>query len=310
MIMGRRIRRFICGSLVHTYKITTNANILFYRLEDRLTMFTIMSVTASKTKMTVGGVCLMFTHIHEILFPKDRAHMISFESECISKFARSYNADTGHTGSVFMSPFGWSCKSSSKDSRSSTIYLFNNPVEKGLCSRALEDRWNFLAYYQNPHPFSKPLVKHNASFHLRRACSQVDMFFNKGNYLNQATVRRLFSKITDLEEREQLTDYIIAKYNFINYDMLIRQFGSYDKLVVACDSTTGSEFDVGEVFDRTSDVPYRKMILLAEFDGLLGAQMRLLRLSPSELDYYKLKYKLTACAKDKHLRVFFDLRSQ
>ena len=299
-------KQFVSGALQHTYKITRKAEILFYRLEDRLMMFTIMSVVSRKRRIIVAGLCFMFTHIHETLFPVDKVQMDAYEMDCVSIYSKEHNRDTGHKDGIF-SPYGWASKRTEKDQKSSTVYLLNNPSEKKLCHHAIEDRWNFLAYYNNPNPFSKPLVKHKASYYLREACSIVDHEFSAGRYLKAARIRGMYAKLRNPEEREQLTDYIINRYMFIDFESSIRLFGSYENLLAATQATTGAEFDIGEAFDKYSDVPYKSLISMAEKDGLLGKEMRIYQLSDSEKSLYYKKYSRLNGITDKHLRVFLRM---
>lgn len=303
--MKRKQKQFITGALQHTYKITKDTGILFYRQGDRLMMFTIQSVMARKHRIKVAGVCYMFTHIHETLFPVDKAQMDAYERDCISIYSVEHNHDTGRKGILFDGPYGWASKKTVKEQKSSSVYLLNNPPEKKLCQNAIEDRWNFLAYYNNPNPFSKPLVKHYASFYLREACSIVDHEFEAGRYLRAARLRAMFTKIKNKDEREQLVDYIITKYMFIDFDATIELFGSYENLLLATQSMTGAEFDIGESFEKTSDAPYKTLISIADKDQLLGSEMRIYQLTEDEKNQYIRKYKKLTNATDKHLRAFF-----
>lgn len=303
--MKGKERQFIYGALQHTYKITRDAGLLFYRIGDRLMMFTIQSVMARKHRLKVAGVCYMFTHIHETIYAVDKAQMDAFERDCISIYTMEHNRDTGRVGCLFQSPYGWAPKVSIKEQKSSSIYLLNNPPEKKLCQNAIEDRWNFLAYYNNPNPFSEKLVKHYASFYLREACSIVDHEFIAGRYLKAARIRLMFAKIQSREEREQLVDYIITKYMFIDFEATNRLFGSYENLVLATQSMTGAEFDIGETFEKTSDAPYRTLISLADKDQLLGCDMKIYHLSDLERQQFIRKYKNLTNATDKHLKAFF-----
>lgn len=303
--MKGKPKQFIPGALQHTYKITNDAGILFYRLGDRLMMFTIQSVMARKHRIKVAGLCYMFTHIHETLFAVDKAQMDAFERDCISIYSLEHNQDTGRVGPLFQSPFGWAPKVSMKEQKSSSVYLLNNPPEKKLCQNAIEDRWNFLAYFNNPCPFSAKLVKHYASFYLREACSIVDHEFMAGRYLKASRIRAMFAKLKSREEREQLIDYIITKYMFIDFEATNHLFGSYENLVIATQSMTGAEFDIGETFERTSDAPYRTLISLADKDQLLGSDMRIYHLTDIERNRYICKYRNLSSATDKHLMSFF-----
>ena len=63
----------------------------------------------------------------------------------------------------------------------------------------------------------------------------------------------------NLTEKEILTDYIISTYNMIDYPRLIRYYGSYQQMLTAFHSNTGSEYDILERIDSTSDLIFSKM---------------------------------------------------
>jgi hypothetical protein len=69
-------------------------------------------------------------------------------------------------------------------------------------------------------------------------------------------------RLTPLEKK-QLTDYIISSYFFIDRSVLMSNFNSYEEMLTSMHSTTGSEHDLKEYFDRMSDSVYRDMIKVA-----------------------------------------------
>lgn len=303
--MKSRKTKYFAGALQHVYKITDDAGILFYRIEDRLMMFTIQSVVARKLKMRVVGLSYMFTHIHEGLCPIDMYHMTSFERDCMRLYVENFNKDTSRKGILFKHQFGYASKSTEKEKRTCLIYIANNHPEKKLCKYAADDRWSFVAYYNNSHPFSEPLNKHYASYYLKEAIKIVNNEYDAGRYLKSATIRSMLNKIRKPGEREQLIDYIISKYMFIDYEYSSELFGSFDNFIQAAQSMTGAEYDVGEMIDRYSDVPYKEMISLAEKDGLLGQDMKVFKMNDSELRNYATRYRRLTHATDKHILAFF-----
>jgi hypothetical protein len=67
-------------------------------------------------------------------------------------------------------------------------------------------------------------------------------------------------------EKNQALDYIISKYNVIDYEASIKFFGSYENMLTAENATTGSEYDLNEVFTGRSDACYSRLtqIILRE----------------------------------------------
>ncbi len=256
-------------SVQHVYKRTLDNGVLFYRSIDRLVFFTIQSVCARKHRVQVLVASYMYTHVHEAVRVFDASQLAAYERDVNSIFAKEYNRETGRTGPVFESPYGRAPKMGDKSVRSCLAYVVNNPVEKKLCRLAEEDRWTFLAYYTQAFPFSKRPQLSRARSCLREAIKIVSHECAAGRYLHYALLHRLFAPLDHLE-REQLTDYIIQCYFFFDSDECCRYFGTIDKMVAAVGVVTGSEFDVGEVFEPFSDIPYKEMCDLAEKQKLLG----------------------------------------
>lgn len=109
-------------------------------------------------------------------------------------------------------------------------------------------------------PFSSKINRKKARNVLRKALRIVDWYQVKGRYLTSSLIRELMHGMTE-EERTQLADHIIVKYNVIDYDSLLKLFGSYEQMLTAIHSTTGSEYDLDEYIDRLSDSVYQNMIL-------------------------------------------------
>ena len=297
--------KFFAGALQHVYKITNDYGILFYRIEDRLMMFTIQSVMARKHNIRVVAASYMFTHMHEGIVANDKCQLDAYERDCMNIYVRTYNSDVNRKGKMFKTPYGLSSKVSDKDRRHCCLYILNNHVEKKLAATAIQSRWDFIAYHNNPNPFSNPLIKRNASYYLRESCLIVDHEYNSGRYLRSAMLRGMMKKIKNSAEREQLIDYIITKYMFIDFDYCINMFGSFDKLVLATDSVTGYDYDIGENYNRYPDTPYSEMIAAAEKDGLLGSEMAIYKLSEPEMERYANRYHRITSASKHHLDAFF-----
>lgn len=266
------------GSCLHIYKRTADGGVLFYRVIDHLVYYTIESVMAHRHNMSVLVTCHMFTHTHDLAAVTDLSQLTAFEHDINCVFTKEYNAETGRAGRLFEGPFGSAPKRSDKDKRSAAIYIMNNPVEKHLVQRAAEDRWTFLAYYEDAFPFSSRPVLSQCRWALRDAMKVVDIEYRCGRYLGYAILRRLFDALSD-EERWQLTDYIIHRYFYFDVKGCCKLFGSVERMVKTADETKGKEFDVGEEFDPSSDVPIREMCAIAGRAGLLKNGMPLFHLS-------------------------------
>lgn len=268
--MGKRVRRrrFLEDEVHHIYQRTINRFNIFYDLEDYLVYYTIFSVAARQYGVIVLGLCLMFDHIHMLIKTDVRVRMSEFVRQVTCMFVREQNNDVGRKGSLFQARFGSAPKRGLKLLRTAINYLFNNPVEKKLCTRAEEFRWNFLAYAVSSHPFSDPLIIGQASRSLKRAIKEVDLAESEDRHLRYAQLKRLLSKLNE-RERMQLVDHIISIYNPFDYDEIIKCYGSYEDMLTAINSNTGSEYDIKEERYKFSDMEYVRMIdILHDAAGL------------------------------------------
>ena len=212
----------------------------------------------------------MIDHIHLLVTGDDIVRISRFVSEYSSLFVREFNSWSGRTGPLFKSAFGSSIKTEIKKIRSVIAYLFNNPVEKMLCKNAEEYRWNFLSYY-NPH-YKLPHKKmREYSRAMRRAIKIVDSHFAKVMHLKYAMLETLYNTL-DGDERELLTKYIIWKYLPFDIKATNSYYRSYEDMVKAINSNTGSEYDIQEQHYCKTDAPYREMIAILKNTGLKKVQ--------------------------------------
>ncbi|MBR5075383.1 MAG: hypothetical protein IKX28_00005 [Bacteroidales bacterium] len=300
-----KTRKFNPGAPLHIYFLAKGGYVLFYRTSDRLCFYSVLSVLSRRYNVTVLGVSIMFTHVHLMVRVADLAQLRLFMGQLLKTFSLIIKKDRSLEGPQFKTPFGSASKATGKEQRSSLIYLLNNPVEKKLCRKAADDRWTFLAYFDNPYPFSKPLVKRNASFRLRRACELIDGESRAGRYLRPHLLRRTFASLSK-SEQDQLVDYIVGAYRFIDYREALALFGTMDRLLLATEVSTGKEFDIGEDFDPQSDIAYCEMLRIVAKAHLLDG-WKLLHLAPEEQRHWTLLLKRSTQATDRQVRKFLHL---
>lgn len=253
-----RHRRFTNGELNHVYQRTISGFNIFYDIEDYLVYYTIFAVLVRCYEITAIGLCLMIDHIHMLIEAPDKKTLSKFMDHCTSVFVREYNFNIGREGGLFRKRFGSAPKIGLKIVRTSIAYLFNNPVEKGLCKKAEDYRWNFLAYNLNTSPFSNPPIIKKMTKPLQKAIREVRDTVVQNKHLKYGQIRRLFSRIKD-SEYDILTDYIITTYNPIDYDKLISHYDSYESMLIAINSNTGSEYEIHEEYNPHSDMEYERM---------------------------------------------------
>jgi hypothetical protein len=206
-----------------------------------------------------------------------------------------YNFSIGRKGKLLKKNFGSAPKWNDKSIRSAINYVGNNPVEKHLCAAAEEYRWNFLAYYQCNSPFSAPLIRKNASKKLRRALAEVDSMYNLDKPIKCLQAKRLLSKLTK-EEADQLIDYIITLYSVIDYNELILYYGSYEKMLEAMRSNTGSEHEIQEEWYPESDKSFQEMTdyTITQWPMKIARQVSMLDESSKTHLLYELKQHTSA----------------
>lgn len=207
---------------------------------------------------------------------------------------------------MFDRPVGHSCKLTAKEKRSALIYVFNNHVEKGLCREAIEERWSFIAYAFSSHPFSEEINKKKASGALLKALRLIDRRISKNKALEYADLDRILPKLNEMET-EQFVDYVISHYAWIDFPHTVSRFQSLDALIVALNSTTGSEYGIKEDFTREKDTGYISLLEYARREGVLK---RIFTMSGSEKLEFIINARHETQARDSQLKRFlhYDFR--
>ena len=154
MVKKMRRRRFVAGECSHVYQRTVDGVVLFHDREDFLMFYMIVSVTAKKRGVRLLMMCLMIDHVHLLLETDTLEQMADFVRDYSSVFAKEYNDSIGRHGKLFVKSYGSAPKNGDKRTRSAIVYIGNNPVEKMLCHKAEEYRWNFLKYIEDKSAFS------------------------------------------------------------------------------------------------------------------------------------------------------------
>lgn len=259
----KKKRKFYRGVANHVYQKTIDGVHLFYTLEDCLVFFTIFAVCARSAEVQILELCLMHNHIHILAKSETLSELSRFVDHYSAWFVREYNSCVGRTGGLFTKNFGSAPKWDEKKLRSAIIYIGNNPVEKRFCKKASESRWNFLPYRSSSWPFSCKIVVRKTSYSMKKALQEVDSMERLNQPLRYAVLNRIFQKLTK-DEIEQLVDYIISRYSPIDYKELELHFKSYDSMLLAMESTTGSDYDIKESRDDFSLAAFDEMMAYME----------------------------------------------
>ena len=246
--MNNRIFREGCPH--HLYLKALKGNVLFYRTEDFIFFLTLLSTIAKRYGIRIEAMCIMFNHVHIFVRSVDESVFKAFCRDLQSRFSVGYNKEYHLKGGLMMRS-GYAPKISRKSILSCLIYIVNNPVAGHLSKKAVEYKWNLLAFFQSDHPFSEKLVKRRSRLRIREAARIVDCCFRKRAALSYAIQNNIFKDLTSNEKRS-LTDYIVSLYNPIDEKAFLARFDDWETALLAIDSTTGSEHDIPEAWDDHS----------------------------------------------------------
>lgn len=259
MLIMRKRRRFYDGKMNHVYQRTEGWVNIFYCNADYLVYYTIFAVCAKAAEIQVLMLCLMYDHTHSLARAENIRELSAFIDRSASWFVKEYNHQVGRKGKLLHKNFGSAPKWSDKDVRSAINYVGNNPVEKGLCSKAEEYRWNFLAYAVSDHPFSDKYVPREASKHLRSAIKEAKEMADQNLPLKYVHLKRMMKKLSR-KELEQFIDQVIIMYLPFDFNEAISYFGSYEAMIDAMHHNTGSEHDIKEHNDRASHIVFKDVL--------------------------------------------------
>ena len=257
--MKSRKRSFQKNVLNHCYQRTEDGGVIFYSNLDYLVWFTIVCTTARKHKVRILAMCPMPDHTHFSIEAASSLELAAFMRDYSSLFVLEHNKVCHRKGPLFDTPFGSAPKNTDKKVRANLIYVWNNPPERKLIGKAENYRWTFLAYAVSDHPFSQKLVIRDSRWPVQKAVKEIMAQFKAGRYLPYALLKRLYEPLTT-DEKQQLTDFIISTYNVIDYNAALKYFNSYEDLLLAVHSTTGSEYDIKESFVGKTDKDYSAMV--------------------------------------------------
>ena len=250
-------KKYKPGCLGHIYQRGHRGFVIFYNIKDSLVFFTIFMLEAEKFGIRVSGLCLMYNHYH-VDFEASSAKIVSrFVSCYCSWFSKEYNRRYVFSGHLF-DEYGLSNKKDDKARRTALAYLYNNPVECHLCSRAEQYQWNFMGYAKGEHPFSGKIASRNITRRLQKSMDLVRYLHLKRKPLLYGILDTLMDGLSAREKR-YLVDFIINEYSFIDFPRAISYYGTYERMTDAFSNNTGSEYDIEEEYDSTAGKEYKLM---------------------------------------------------
>ena len=255
--MKYKKRRFVPGECMHIYQRAVKGFNIFYDLEDYLVFYTIFATVARQYNVTVLELCIMIDHIHVLLSSMSLDEVSRFVMHYTSMFVREYNSEVGRKGPLFHKSFGSAPKRGSKSIRTTIVYIGNNPVEKTLCTSPEQYFWNFLEFFKDEDYGHVPV--RSLSGKLKKLFKEVRDLKEKSAYLGYARLRRMFRKLDDTES-EMLIRHIVREYFPFDREALLSYYDSYEDMIHAMRSTSGSEYDIKEKYSPESGTVYGDMI--------------------------------------------------
>ena len=265
----------------HVFVRSIGGSMMFYSTEDCIFYVTLYACLARKYHASVLGFSLMPNHAHSCESALDRQAFRSFHDELNSKFTIGYNELHDRKGPLLESPFGFAAKTVGKKIRDNLCYIANNAIVGKLSPDILSYRWNLLSYYLSDHPFSEKLVLRDASAPMRRAVTHVNYFRKHGIPLNGARQSLIYRGL-DKEERRQILDYIISRYNCLDYPSMIAYYnGSFEQACISFRANSGSEHDIAEDYENYGI--YVRMLQLAEKNGIDLKHCNFTRMNPETI---------------------------
>ena len=291
------------GVIHHLYIKALYGRVLFYRTEDYLFLYTLFSILARRYGLQVEAFCIMFNHIHACLKAPSEDVMRSFCRDLSSLFTIGFNKEYNRQGKLLML-CGYAAKASGKALRSCLVYIANNPSTGRIVEKAIEYKWNLLGYFLSNFPFSERLVKREARFEMRKTLAIVDGCFSRGRFLNYTILNRVFAKLKN-EEKQQMVDYIIVKYFFIDRNGFLSHFNGIEKTLVAIESSSGSEHDFYEPWEDYS--VYLTMLKKTKDSGLDYKRFRFHEMPRKDLILLKMRLSMINGATNKHVARFLHL---
>jgi REP element-mobilizing transposase RayT len=258
-------RKFNEDGIMHIYQRTISGFNIFYCIEDFIVFYTIVAVYARKFKIIMIGLCQMIDHTHLLASCSSLGQLSRFISAYTSRFVREFNQFTGRKGPLFKKAYGSAVKMESKKIRSAIAYLFNNPVEKKICTAAEDYKWSYLTLYD---PERKPIdIAAGCSKNLRKSIKRITGCFNNGNYIGYEFLGKLFNDLNS-EEKKTVVEYIMELYFPFAVKETLDYYKSYEDMITAINSNTGSEYEIKEKHYGKTDVPYREIIACLKEMGI------------------------------------------
>ena len=297
-------RNYKAGVPQHVYFKGINSGVIFYCIQDCIYYVTLYTCLAEKHCIITTAFTLMPNHSHAQQYAIGPKSFIAFNRDLSSTFTRGYNKWHNRRGVLFDNPFGSAPKTTGKTIKSNLSYICNNGAEGKLAKGVLDYRWNMMAYFRNPAPYSERIRKDKISKRLRDAVYLIDYYRKTCKPLGYNAQSLIFKRL-DNKERQQAIDYILYMYNPLDYDGITTAFGSFGKAIAGMEANCGSEYDLKEDWDDYSVYP--RLCSEVAKKGMDLQRINFEKMDTAQLEKIKASLRLATQATDKQLDKFLHI---
>ncbi len=295
-------RKYVEEVPQHSYSKGINGFFIFYDVMDNIFFITLYFCLSRKHGIRTTAFCIMPNHIHAQLWARAKAVFIAFNRELFSFFARGYNRWHHRTGTLF-DPFGSVPKLVGKTIRNNISYINNNGTVGGLSVDVLGYKWNLLSCYK-----AETGKDDESSFSraYKKARKAVDFYNRHCIPLTYEVQERLYANLSP-NEKNGLIDYILLKYKVVDFEEMIRYYGSFDEAVHAMNANCGSEPEIQEDYEDYSI--YREMIRIIKAKGIETKHLNFETMDPATLTELAAELSKIPGVKPKQIRKFLHLKN-
>lgn len=165
--MPRRPRSFDSSVPTHLTANGIDDQPLFRSDLDRHTLLSLLRGVTKQVGWQVLCWCLMTTHYHLLVLPRDPARVSWALQRLNSVYARNFNQRHRRRGHLFGGRFGDTPMESDRHGEHTVAYILDNPVRAGIVERFDEWNWSGLATLR-PRDELGTLAAPNRHEHVRR----------------------------------------------------------------------------------------------------------------------------------------------
>lgn len=125
--------------IIHVYFRANGRYTVFYDDEDNLELLRRMDKFARKYNSQILEFALMGNHAHFLINTNSVTLLMK---ETLQSYSRWYNKKYKNSNKVFKTPFSSACKRSDEWVLYTSLYILQNPIKAGICSKIENYRWS------------------------------------------------------------------------------------------------------------------------------------------------------------------------